>query len=316
MYLHILVCLLYCGCKITTKEGVRMAAPLLCLDVGGTELKGAPVGNGVLLASLQHFPAQSKESCGPLLDHFARVFRELDARSGASGPVGGLRLAFPGPFDYENGICLLQGLDKFDALFGVNLRDALFGRLSALVNDPMQIRFLNDVAAFALGELNFGSAVDTKRSMFVCIGTGCGSAFGLGNRLAPDGTPGVPPQGYIYPYPFLDSNIDDYISKRGLQKLAMQYTGQPLEGRELADLAHKGDSSAARCFAQFGDHLCQALKPFLADYQPNCLCIGGQVTKSIAMFGRELEKYCLAHEIHLHVTANTSEKTIQGIYTI
>lgn len=288
---------------------------LLCLDVGGTEIKGAAIKNGRLITQIRHFPARANLNKEELLRHFADIFLEL-ANMIPALSVDGLRMAFPGPFDYENGICLLQGLDKFDALFGVNLRDALFGRLSALVNDPMQIRLLNDVAAFALGELNFGSAVDTKRSMFVCIGTGCGSAFGLGNRLAPDGTPGVPPQGYIYPYPFLDSNIDDYISKRGLQKLAMQYTGQPLEGRDLADLAQKGDSSAARCFAQFGDHLCQALKPFLADYQPNCLCIGGQVTKSIAMFGRELEKYCLAHEIHLHVTANTSEKTIQGIYTI
>ena len=56
-----------------------MAAPLLCLDVGGTELKGAPVDRGTLLAPLRHFPARSGEDRETLLDHFAAVFRELDA---------------------------------------------------------------------------------------------------------------------------------------------------------------------------------------------------------------------------------------------
>lgn len=292
-----------------------MEKVLLCLDVGGTEIKGAAIQNGRLLMQITHFPARASLERHKLVQHFADIFLKL-AKMIPGLSVDGLRMAFPGPFDYENGICLLQGLDKFDALFQVNLRNELFDQLSSLVHDPLQIKFLNDVAAFALGELHFGSAAQTNRSMFVCIGTGCGSAFGLGNQLVPDGTPGIPPQGYIYPYPFLDSTIDDHISKRGLQKLAMQYLGQPFEGRELADLVQRGNRNAALCFAQFGLHLCQALQPFLMEYQPDCLCIGGQVTKSIDLFGKELKEYCFAHNIRLHTNANTSEKTIQGICTL
>ena len=316
MYLYILVCLLYCGCKITTKEGVKMAAPPLCLDVGGTELKGAPVDKGVLLAPLQHFPAQAKEDAGPLLDHFARVFRELDARSGASGPVGGLRLAFPGPFDYENGICLLRGLDKYDALYGTDLRRALFTRLQDRVPAPQDIRFINDVAAFALGEIRYGSAAGSRRSLAVCIGTGCGSAFGLGDSLAPEGSPGVPPGGYIYSAPFLDSCIDDYISKRGLMALCAQRLGQPLEGAQLAALCAQGDREALACFAAFGIRLRDALDPFLRAFRPQCLCLGGQVTRSFCYFGEPLAGLCSRLDVTLHVTADTSVRALQGLCTI
>lgn len=293
-----------------------MAAPLLCLDVGGTELKGAPVDNGVLAAPLQHFPAQAKEPRGPLLDHFARVFRDLDARSGAPSPAGGLRLAFPGPFDYEKGICLLRGLDKYDALYGVDLRQALFERLQDRVDSPADIRFTNDVAAFALGEIHYGAAAGSGRSLSVCIGTGCGSAFGLGNGLAPEGTPGVPAGGYIYSAPFLDSCIDDHISKRGLMALCEQRLGRPLEGAALADLCRQGDTAALACFAAFGQRLRDALAPFLREWRPDCLCLGGQITRSFVFFGGPLDAFCREQSIALHVTADTSLRALQGLCTI
>ena len=79
----------------------------LCLDVGGTEIKAAPVdAGGALLQPLRHFPARSHQSAPTLLDHFASVLQEISPGQAISG----IRLAFPGPFDYEAGICLLQGL--------------------------------------------------------------------------------------------------------------------------------------------------------------------------------------------------------------
>ena len=253
-----------------------MAAPLLCLDVGGTELKGAPVDGGTLLAPLRHFPARSGEDRETLLDHFAAVFRELDAAAGTPPVLGGLRLAFPGPFDYEKGICLLQGLDKYDALYEVNLRDELYARLRDRLASSQDIRFINDVAAFALGEMHYGSAAGSERSLSVCIGTGCGSAFGVGGMLAPEGTPNVPAGGYIYPAPFLDSCIDDHISKRGLMALCAQRLGRPLEGAQLAALCEQGDPAALACFEEFGTRLADALDPFCRGSTPSVSAWAGR----------------------------------------
>ncbi len=213
----------------------------LCLDVGGTEIKGAALGEeGALLGKLTHFPAHSQESAPFLLDHFTAILRQLTPEGGSVSAVG---LAFPGPFDYEKGICLIRGLKKYDALYGMELGKELALRL----NLPQHPFFLNDVQGFALGEMGFGAAQGAQKAMFVCIGTGCGSAFGWEGNLADASVPGVPPEGYLYPVPFLEGCIDDYISRRGLKRLSQEILGKPWKGRSWPSgfsKARKGPGNA------------------------------------------------------------------------
>ncbi len=282
----------------------------LCLDVGGTEIKAAPVdAGGALLQPLRHFPARSHQSAPTLLDHFASVLQEISPGQAISG----IRLAFPGPFDYEAGICLLQGLGKFDALYGVNLRHALACRMDI---EPEAIRFANDASAFALGELGFGLAKAAPRAMFICIGTGCGSAFGVGGALAPLGTPGVPACGCVYSAPFLEGRVDDYLSRRGLEKLTQEYLGMPLDGKSLAHLAQEGNCQAQLCFLAFGRQIRDALSPFLVQFRPDVLCFGGQITRSASFFLKPMEHACHTQNVRLYITEDTSVRTLQGLTRI
>ena len=288
-----------------------MEKVFLCLDVGGTEIKAAPVdGRGALLRPLRRFPARAGEPAAALLEHFASVIGE----TGAGLPdAAGVRFAFPGPFDYENGVCLLRGLAKFDSLYGLNLRSSLSARLGV---EPGRIRFANDAAAFALGEMGFGCAAGASRALFVCIGTGCGSAFGAGCTLAAEGTPGVPENGYIYSAPYLDGCIDDYISRRGLMELSLDRMGESLDGRALAQRAMEGDARAAGCFLAFGERLRDALSPFLTGFAPELVCLGGQIMKSAPLFLPPLREACRRLGIELAVTDDTSVRALQGLTRI
>ena len=90
----------------------------LCLDVGGTEIKAAPLDKrGNFLAPVRHFPAMAGADRQTLLENFGWIFSSICPENAV--PIE-IDLAFPGPFDYKNGICLLQGLDKYDALYGCN----------------------------------------------------------------------------------------------------------------------------------------------------------------------------------------------------
>lgn len=280
----------------------------ICLDVGGTEIKTACVDEaGNLTQPLRHFPARAWEDAEYLLAHFTEIIRETAPRPELSA---GLRLAFPGPFDYERGICLMRGLAKYDALYGLELGRELGRRLGV---EPEDIRFANDASAFALGELGFGAAKEYGRAMFVCIGTGCGSGFGLNGYLAPRGTPGVPDSGYIYDVPFLDARIDDYLSRRGLMELTRQRLGEALDGKALARRASEGDSKAQDCFRAFGERLRDALTPFLEGFQPEILTLGGQIMRSGEYFLDALESECARRGIRVSVTLDTSLRTMQGL---
>ena len=127
---------------------------------------------------------------------------------------------------------------------------------------------------------------------------------------------GVPESGEIYATPFLGKTIDDIISKRGVMELSAQRLGQPLEGAALAARVKAGDEAAAACFLEFGTRLRDALAPFLRAFRPECLCLGGQITRSFSMFGAPLQALCAELDITLHVAADTSVLAMQGLCTL
>lgn len=283
----------------------------LCLDVGGTQIKAAAVDeDGDLYGEIRYFPARAKVKKEALLAHFVAVMEEIRV---PEGRVKGIRLAFPGPFDYEQGICLMEGLDKYDWLYGVNLRQEFSERLGVA---PEQVRFVNDASAYALGEMGFGQAKGTAKALFICIGTGCGSAFGVDGELALPGTPGVPENGYIYDTPFLGGCVDDYISRRGLLALTRGWLGTAMEGKELSERVKAGDERARMCFLGFGSQIRDALLPFLERFRPEALCFGGQITRSAELFLESVEEYCRSAGIRVLVTEDTSLRTLQGLARI
>lgn len=285
-----------------------MKKAILCLDIGGTEIKAAAAEkNGNVVSPICHFTAKAEKTEEQILNHFVQIFEKMKL---PEYELSGVHFAFPGPFDYKNGICLLKGLNKYDSLYGKNLRQEFSIRLHLPEN---VIRFCNDADAFALGEMRFGGAAGIGRAMFLCIGTGCGSAFSVNDRLVDENTSGVPPHGQVYAAPFQEGCIDDYISKRGLQKLTQTYLKTALEGRELAERATAGDSDAVRCFYKFGQNLCDAVTPFLCSFHPDCLCLGGQITKSADLFLKPLKEMCHSMQIEIYVTEDTSKRIIQGL---
>ena len=279
----------------------------VCLDVGGTQIKTASIKkDGNLNQPIQYFPARSEENADTILDYFTRIIRQVSEPD----TIPEVRLAFPGPFDYERGICLMRGLGKFDALYGLDFGGELSRRLGI---SREAIRFANDAAAFSLGELHFGAGKNASRALFVCIGTGCGSAFAVNGSLVSAPEPGVPENGWVYNAPFLSGQIDDFISRRGLLALTQARLGEALDGKALAQRTRSGEKSAGACFREFGVRLRDALSPFLDGFRPEVLCLGGQIMKSGDLFLEPLETACLGSGIRLAVTEDTSVRTLQGL---
>ena len=286
---------------------------VLCADVGGTQIKtGLLDASGRPASPIRRADARAALPRQQLLDHMAACLLAA-AQDAPPGSVQGVRLAMPGPFDYAAGICRIEGLGKYGALYNADLRAELGSRLApALGAAAADIRFQNDVAAFALGELRFGCARGTGRGLFVCIGTGCGSAFSLGDSLAPEGSPGMPAGGYLYPLPLRGLRVDDWLSRRGLQRLSRQTLGEELDGLPLAQRARAGDAGALAVWQQFGALLAEALTPALDAYRPQLCCLGGQVTASGALFLDPLHRACRQRGVRLETTADTSLRAMQG----
>jgi glucokinase len=264
------------------------------LDVGGTGIKAALCDGTGHITPAKVYPSRAGEGKEALLCHFSNIIRETrDAAPG--GALGAVRMAFPGPFDYARGAPLLNGLAKYEALYGVTLPDAL--------DAPPGTgwMFLNDVDAFALGAIEkFGLG---GRVVFLCLGTGAGSAFSVGGKISADESEGIPPGGWVYPLPFLDGRIDDFLSVRGLAKL----------GGGLSPLELSGRPEGLAVYVEFGGRLRDAMAPVVARFRPDAFVLGGGISKSAALFQEPLATLLKGFRAELIVAEDTSALIFKGL---
>jgi len=295
----------------------------IVFDIGGLFIKTAVMNAlGKLVPdSYMIYPSKSKESKDELLAHFVELIKQQTNRiMDKTFRIEGIGYAFPGPFDYEEGISYIRGVDKFENIYGVNLRQELTARLAneswfAGKRSPdFHIVFENDANLFALGEYAAGKAGAYNRALCLTIGTGAGSAFleaGVLVKYRED----VPEHGWIYNQPFRDSIVDDYISKRGIVRL-MREAGLDdagLDVKNVAEMARGGDPQAIGVFHRFGDMIGEMLLPFLKAFRPEAVVIGGQIVKSQELFLDRVREALSGCDVALEVTDDTSLSAFAGV---
>lgn len=212
----------------------------------------------------------------------------------------GMGIGMCGPLDYEQGIVLIEGVDKYESLYGVNLKKEFHRRLS--LADNFTIDFEIDTWDFASGESWRGNARGYNRVLALTLGSGLGSAFIANGKLLADG-PGVPPPyGWIGSLPYKDGKMDDTFSRRGILALYRSLSTMPssksIDVKDIADKARNGDEVCRQVFSSFGNNLGHALKPTIREFEAECVVFGGQISRAFELFEPALRK-ALADITHL-----------------
>lgn len=291
----------------------------LALDVGGTGIKGSffsETGEN-LCQEIMEFDAKSKGTREEIFANLIEILDQLLDRAGEAEIVG-MGMAFPGPFDYHKGISRIQGLGKYEEIYGLSIPWELRSRYknarhADCLGEEIPMIFVHDVEAFALGECAWSKVLSQGNVMHICMGTGAGSAFTRKGEIVKNDD-AVPVNGWIYDTPFRDGIIDEYLSARGLETLSRRIFGKEKSGRELAFLAGQGESRALYVFEEFGICLKEAAQIFLDSFQPDAVTLGGQIAKSFAYFGGSFLRECERRGISLHVTSDTSKSILKGLY--
>lgn len=290
----------------------------LLFDVGGTSIKAmaADASGALLTQAALTWPTHTNGSREEVLGDFHGALSALWALAPAA-PLDGIGYAITGPFDYERGISLIRGVGKYEAIYGLPLRD-LMGEWAAAEGRPLgsgfSVLLRNDAAMFALGEAWRGLARGFSRAMCVTLGTGCGSSFTVDGHLVTEGAK-VPRDGFIYNTPFRDSVIDDYISRRGILLLAKE-AGLPVHDdvRGLAALAGAGDSRALKLFAEFGARFGEAVKIWADRFLPDILVVGGGIARAHGFFDPALRQALPG--LHIAYAEDTSRSAFLGLLNI
>lgn len=262
----------------------RSAPYAISLDVGGTSIKSGVVFTDTAdVGQHTQTPIESGESAQSILSTMTSVIRH-HAGATKGGSLAGIVLAFPGPFDYDAGISHISGVEKYESLLGVNVGSELRERLD--VGD-CPILFRNDAEAAIVGECLYGAGREHSRVIGLTLGTGFGSAFMLHGVPQTSGE-GIPPNGWLYPFPVGDVRADDFFSIRGLETQLHEAGGLPTNPKAADELARQGDASSRAVFCAFGENLGAFLRPFTADFRAEVIVVLGGIAEAFDLFGPAL----------------------------
>jgi len=276
--------------------------PVLVYDVGGSHVSAAFCQNGDYRLDRV---VSALHAGGQTADGFLSLLHSLGTEAANGQSVFGAELAMPGPFDFDEGVSLMQ--HKLPYLYGLNLRQSLAERFGW---QPGLVRFINDAAAFLLGEIGAGAARGVPRVIGITLGTGIGSAFAVDGHLVTHG-PGVPPGGEIWNLPYEAGIVEDSISARAIQK---SYKRDALLLAEAEDIAEKAaeDAAASSAFAEFGRHLGSVLRIVAADFRPDVLILGGGISRSARLFLPAARSELGNLNLRLEVSALGDEAALVG----
>jgi glucokinase len=246
-----------------------------------------------------------------LLDTIAEAAREIGAEPGAVWGAG-----IPGPFDYNTGIGRFTGVAKFATLNGVHVGTELRDRITPR---PLAIRFLNDAAAFGLGEWTGGAARGHLRAVGVTLGTGVGSAFLHAGRTVTAGD-AVPPQGRLDLLTINGRPLEETASTRAVLAAYYRTGGQECAGvADVVTRALDGDHRATAIVERAYYLLGTALAPWLKRFAATVLVLGGGISAAWTHVSIPLQQGIAdqnagsANDIILARSADTETAALHGV---
>lgn len=250
---------------------------VLGIDIGGSHLTAALVDEATrkfVPDSYLRVRVNSKGTADEILDIWTKAIDDtFQAHPVKSKRIG---IAMPGPFDYANGISLIRGLDKYEALYKLNVKEILSKRLSI---PETSILMMNDAACFLRGEVYYGAARGYQDVIGITLGTGTGSAMHHH---------GITHDANLGPAPFMDSIADEYFSTRWFVKRYSELTGNTVKDvKTLADL-HGSDEQVKNIFKEFVKNLVVFLEGFVRAEKPQVIVMGGNIAQCSSLFMEDL----------------------------
>lgn len=246
---------------------------VLGADIGGTHITTALIDmeNGVLIKDSYHREfVDAHGSAAHIIKSWSDVIRKsLNAAQG----VYQIGIAMPGPFDYETGISWITGLHKYEALYGLNVKELLAAALSMEVE---HIKMANDARCFLQGELFNGAVKGEQTVTGLTLGTGFGSAIA---------EKGIAMEGAFYAIPFQEARAEDYFCSRWLVKRYDEISGEQV--KNVKELAVKGDKFSLEVFREFGTNLALFLSTL--NPVPTRILLGGNIAQTFNLFNPALQ---------------------------
>jgi len=247
------------------------------IDIGGSHITAAIVdleAHTIIRGSLIRRSVNAKNTAEQIIKEWSNAI--VSCKTFDATTCDKIGIAMPGPFDYDKGISLITGLDKFETLYKLNIKELLAKELDIT---PADIFMMNDANCFLKGEVFGGAATGCNNVIGITLGTGLGSAIYKEAKVI---------DGDLYYAPYKDATAEDYLSARWFLKRYHELTG--ITAKDVKEIREQDIETAILLFSEFGDNLGHVLSAFSKKHQISTIVIGGNLVKAWDLFIAETEK--------------------------
>ena len=252
---------------------------VLGVDIGGSHLTAALVNGNTkefVAGSNTRIRVNSSGRAAEILNTWSSVINDIFKKYSVTQRRIGI--AMPGPFDYENGISLIKGLDKYESLYKLNVKELLAQQVHIL---PSGIRMMNDAACFLRGEVYHGAAQGYDHVIGITLGTGTGTAIHH---------QGVTEDANLGPSHFMDSIADEYFSTRWFVKQYAERSGNTVKDVKALSELYAAEGNVKEIFSEFAKNLTIFLEEFVRKEKPEIIVMGGNIAQCSDLFLVDLER--------------------------
>ena len=262
---------------INTKENKLVTG----VDIGGSHITCGVVDTDKRILIQNSLIRQSVNADGAaeeIIDTWCKAIEQVLKLSPEN--ITHIGIAMPGPFDYAQGISWMHNMNKFENLYGINIKQ----QLSEKLNLPKDhIFFRNDAEAFLAGEMACGAGRGFNNGIGITIGTGLGTAVHVKGKTK-DVAMGVNT-------PFNEGVAEDYISTRWFVKRWLEVSKESISGvKEFTEIM-KHDTRAQSIFSEFLGNLEKFIAIFIRkENATEIVILGGNIANVLTDFLQEIEK--------------------------
>jgi glucokinase len=234
---------------------------LIGVDLGGTSMRAGRI-EGSLVVDHVTRPTSSRAEAGQVVEELAGTIAKVFTRETRAIGIG-----VPSVVDVDRGI--VYDVVNIPSWKEVRLKEALEARFKV----PVFVN--NDANCFALGEYHFGKGRGARSLLGMVVGTGIGAGLVLNGHLYSGPNCGA---GEIGGVPFRDHTYEYYASGQCFARDHGE-SGGILHARAL-----RGEPESLRIFREFGRDFGKVLLLALYAYDPECIILGGSVSKAFPFF--------------------------------
>jgi len=269
----------------------------VCLDLGGTNLKGGIVSRKGELSKHRNLPAEVEQGPARILQNLIRMtgmlLREAEKDS---IPIEGIGVSTPGIIDTDFG-GLTGGAVNLPGWQNTPFMKDLYEEFH------IPVFAHNDVTATALGEATYGAGVGRKHVVMASVGTGIGGGIIIDGRLYEGATGYAGEIGHIVTFAGghtcncgVKGCWEEYAALRGILRTAQEHLDRDakressifstldqegeLTPRIVFDAAREGDHLALGIVDEIGRNTAVGLGSLINIFDPDMLIIGGGIAEA------------------------------------